>query len=128
MRILSGGSLLDCGQEAQARGKQSDSPGSLVPAALWLCLRAFPQENIPPELKASWPYKAACGHLSQALTPTPAPAYPMGASLTSQDREGPVAALVLGKYRAALGLRTASLCATSLPWCPELPLHLSLQV
>lgn len=89
--------LLGYGQEAQASGKQSDSPGSLVPAALRLCPRAFPQ-NIPPQLKASWPYKAACGHLSQALTP----ACPMGASLTSQDREGPVGALVLEEYRAAL--------------------------
>lgn len=65
--------MLGCGQEAQARGKQPDSPESLSPAARRLCPRAFPQENIPAELKASWPYKAACGHLSQALTTPPPP-------------------------------------------------------
>lgn len=56
--------LLGCGQKA--RGKP-------FPAACRLCPRAFPQENIPSELKASWPYKAACGHLSQALTAPPPP-------------------------------------------------------
>lgn len=52
----------------------------------------------------------------------------MGASLTNQDREGTVGALVLGGVQGSLGAEHSIPVCHSLPLFPELPLALSVEV